>query len=374
MKTHQRKAFVACLGIAAFIAFEAAAPQAKWKGTVIKEGDVTVVKNPKEPLYQTPILELKEELSLGGPEAQGEFAFGQVRHFIVDDAGAFYVLDQQNAHIKVFDAAGKYLRTIGRKGQGPGELESPMTLSFNRVKGELAVQQQTRRMTYFKRDGTFLRHQSLKDIMPLRGRVDSRGNIYVTELIIDVNDSSYATKKLAPDASVLAIIGQTPAPAGRGNRVRAFLPISYFQVDRSDNFVYGYPETYEVQFFGPDDHKVFRKIVREYDPVPVTAEERAEREKDVPPGMKADFDFPKDHSAYTRFFLSDLGHLFVQTWEKAGGERFTHDIFDAEGRFIGRVPLKPSGIEILKGKYYALEEDEEGYQYVKRYAVTWKVN
>jgi hypothetical protein len=373
MRAEHRKVFAACLVIAAFIAFEAAVPQAKWKGTIVKEGDVTVVKNPKEPLYQTPILELKEELSLGGPEAQGEYAFGQVRHFIVDDAGAFYVLDQQNAHIKVFDAAGKYLRTIGRKGQGPGELESPMTLSFNRVNGELAVQQQTRRMTYFKMDGTFLRHQSLKDIMPLRGRVDSRGNIYVTELIIDVNDSSYATKKLAPDASVLAIIGQTPAPAGRGNRVRAFLPISYFQVDRSDNFVYGYPETYEVQFFGPDDHKVFRKIVREYDPVPVTAEERAEWEKDVPPGMKADFDFPKDHSAYTRFFLSDLGHLFVQTWEKAGGERFTHDIFDAEGRFIGRGPLKPSGIEILKGKYYALEEDEEGYQYVKRYAVTWKI-
>jgi len=27
---------------------------------------------------------------------------------------------------------------------------------------------------------------------------------------------------------------------------------------------------------------------------------------------------------------------------------------------------------MLKGKYYALEEDEDGYQYVKRYAVTWK--
>jgi hypothetical protein len=25
-----------------------------------------------------------------------------------------------------------------------------------------------------------------------------------------------------------------------------------------------------------------------------------------------------------------------------------HDIFDVEGRFIGRVPLKPSGLEILE--------------------------
>jgi hypothetical protein len=351
----------------------AASAQVKWKGTVVKEGGVTIVKNPKEPIYKTPILELKEDLSLGGPEAQGDYAFGQIRHFIVDDAGSIYVLDQQNANIKVFDASGKFLRTIGRQGQGPGELERPMTLSFNRTMGELAVQQQTRRMTYFKTDGTFLRHLSLKDMYALRGRVDSRGNIYIEELIMEQNDSRYATKKLAPDASVLAVINQTPAPAGRGNKIRAFLPISYFQVDRSDNLVYGYPETYEIQFFGPAEPKVFKKVTREYDPVPVTAEERAEREKDVPPGMKPDFDFPKNHSAYTRFFLSDLGHLFVQTWETTNDGKTLYDIFDAEGRFIGCIPLKPSGVEILKGKYYALEEDEDGYQLVKRYSVTWNV-
>jgi hypothetical protein len=373
MKTHQRKVFIGLFWIIALLMAGAAAPQVNWKGTVAKDGDVIVVTNPKEPLYKTPVLELTEDLSLGGPEARGEFAFGRVRHFIVDDAGAIYVLDEQNDHVKVFDASGHYLRTIGRKGQGPGELESPMTLSFNRTKGELAIQQQSRRMTYFKTDGTFLRHQSLKDIQPLRGRVDSRGNIYVTDLIIDVDDSSYATKKLAPDGSLLAVIGQTPAPAGRGNKVRAFLPISYFQVDRSDNLVYGYPKTYEIQFFGPTDHKVFKKIAREYDPVAITAEERAEVEKRVPPGMKTEFDFPNNHSAYTRFFLSDLGHLFVQTWETTKDGRSIHDIFDAEGRFIGRVPLKPSGVEILKGQYYALEEDEDGYQSVKRYAVTWLV-
>ena len=95
--------------------------------------------------------------------------------------------------------------------------------------------------------------------------------------------------------------------------------------------------------------------------------------KQAPPGMKIEFVFPKDHPAYSRFFLSDLGHIFVQTYEKADGGRYIHDVFDAEGRFIGRLSLKPSGLEILKDKYYALEEDEEGYQYVKRYAVTWKV-
>ena len=373
MKINRGSVLVIGLALLAFMTAAEASAQVKWKGSVVKEGDMTVVRNPKEPLYKTPVLELKEDLSLGGPEAQGDYAFGQIRTFIVDDAGSIYVLDQQSSHIKVFDKTGKYVRTIGRQGQGPGELERPMTLSFNRTPGELAVQQQTRRMTYFMTDGTFLRHLSLKDMLALRGRVDSRGNIYITELIMDENDSRYATKKLAPDASLLAVIGQTPAPAGRGSKIRAFVPISYFQVDRADSLVYGYPETYEIQFFGPTDHKVFKKISREYDPVAVTAEERAEQEKDVPSGMKSDFDFPKNHSAYTRFFLSDLGHVIVQTWEKTKDGMFVHDVFDAEGKFIGRVPLMPSGVEILKGKYYALEEDEDGYQTVKRYAVTWIV-
>jgi hypothetical protein len=368
------RGFVLVIGLAllAFMAAAAASGQDKWKGTVVKEGDVTIVKNPKEPLYKTPVLELKEDLSLGGPEAQGDYAFGQIRTFIVDDAGSIYVLDQQSSHIKVFDKTGKYVRTIGRKGQGPGELENPMTLSFNRTKGELAVHQASRRMSYFKTDGTFLRHLSLKEMWALRGRVDSQGNIYITEGFIDDNDPRYETKKLGPDTSVIAVLAKSPAPTG-GGRLNPFMAINYFQVDRADNLVYGYPETYEIQFFGPANHKVFKKITREYDPVAVTAEEREKQEKDIPPGMSINFDFSKYHSAYYRFFLSDLGHVFVQTWEKTKDGKSIHDIFDAEGRFIGRVPLKPSGVEILKGKYYALEEDEDGYQTVKRYAVTWTV-
>lgn len=344
----------------------------KWKGTVVKEGDVTVVKNPKEPLYKTPVLELKEELALGGGEADGDYAFGRVRTLVVDDTGSIYVLDTESAHVKVFDASGRYLRTIGRKGQGPGELEFPLTLSLNRTTGELAVHQSTRRMTYFKTDGAFLRHLSLKDMWALRGRVDSKGNIYITEGMIDQKDPRYETKKLGPDASVIATLSESPAP-NASLKFDPFMAIDYFLVDRNDVLVYGYPKTYEIRFLGAADQRVFKRITREYDPVAVTAEERAEREKDVPPSIKPRLDFSKYHSAYSRFFLSDQGHVVVQTWEKAADGKYLHDVFDRDGRFIGCVPLVPAGIEILKGKYYALEEDADGYQTVKRYAVTWKV-
>jgi hypothetical protein len=353
----------------------AALAQPQWKGAVVKEGDVTVVKNPKEPLYKTPVFELKEELSIGGPEAQEDAAFGQIASVAIDDAGTLYVLDARASNIKIFDASGEYLRTVGRQGQGPGELEYPTNLSLIRTKGELAVNLQTRGIVFFKTDGTFLRQLSLKGLITGRGRLDSRGQIYILEIAMGENDSRYVTKKLAPDASVLATISETQAPAGKmgTNKIKAFLPVAYFVVDRDDRFVYGYPATYEIQLYGPAETKMLRKITREYDAVPITSEERGDLEKGIPPGMKVEIEYPKDHPAFTRFFLSDRGHLFVQTYEKAANGMFVHDVFDAEGRFIGRLPLKPSGLEILNGKYYALEEDEEGYQYVKRYAVNWLV-
>lgn len=355
----------------------AASGSPQWKGSIVKEGDITVVKNPKAPLYKTPILELKEELSIGGAAAEGDYAFAQVRQVAVDDAGAIYVLDDQASHVKVFDASGDYLRTIGRKGQGPGELEFPMTLSLNRAAGELAVQLQTRGIVFFKTDGTFLRHLSLKGLITGRGRVDSRGQVYVHEIVMDENGARYATKKLGPDASLLATIGETPAPGGKGTsgirRIRPFLPVAYFLVDRDDRFIYGYPASYEIQFYGPAEPRVLRRILREYDPVAVTAEDKAELEKQIPAGMKVEIDFPEHRPAFTRFFQSDLGHLIVETYEKAEGGKLRHDVFDAEGRFIGRVALKPSGLEIFKGKYYALEEDADGYHVVKRYAVNWLV-
>lgn len=370
MTMNGTRAGMVCFMLLVFLTLQGCSTQAKWKGSVVKDGDITVIKNPKEPIYETPILELKEDLSLGGAEAQGDRIFGSITAVVIDDAGVMYVLDFRNSDIRVFDPSGAYLRTIGRKGQGPGELEMPFDLSFVRTTGELAVHQITRRMSYFRTDGTFLRNLLYKDLNASGGRCDSRGNIYVTEDRHEDRGSRYVIKKLAADGTIIAALADSPAPSGV--KFNPFMPVGSIGIDSGDNLIYGYPETYEVQFFGASDAKLFKRIVREYEPVPVTAEESAYWEK-AAQGRGIVMDFSKFHPAYRWFFLSDLGHLFVATYETAKDGKIIHDIFDAEGRFIGRIPLKGRGLCVLQGKFYALEEDEDGYQYVKRYAVTWKV-
>ena len=348
-----------------------ACSQPKWKGTISNEGDVIVVRNPKDPLYKTPVLELKEDLAIGGEGAQGDYALGDIRDVVVDAAGVIYVLDSENFHIKVFDSSGRFLRTIGRKGQGPGEFEIPLMMSLIKTRGELAVHQVTRRMSFFKTDGTFLRHHLFKDLLAGYGICDSAGRIYIMEVRKGDSGSRYVTKKLAEDGTVVATLADSPAskrPIGSILSCRSAGSRSTGATTSS----MAIPKPMRSSSSALRMRYVFKMIVRDYEPVAVTSEERSEQET-AAQGRGIVFDFPKFHPAYRRFFLSDLGHVFVETFEKAADGKIIHDIFDPEGRFIGRMPLRPNGISILKDKYYAREEDAEGYPVLKRYAVTWLV-
>ena len=53
------------------------------------------------------------------------FFFGSVSGLAIDATGHVYVSDAGEAHIAVFTVDGRPIATIGRKGKGPGEFESP---------------------------------------------------------------------------------------------------------------------------------------------------------------------------------------------------------------------------------------------------------
>ena len=51
-----------------------------------------------------------------------DLTFSDIRGIQADSDGNIYVLDQQAVEVRVFDPDGEYLRTIARRGQGPGEI------------------------------------------------------------------------------------------------------------------------------------------------------------------------------------------------------------------------------------------------------------
>jgi len=70
-----------------------------------------------------------------------------------DAGGNYYVLEQTVNQIKVFDSDGKYKMTIGRKGQGPGEIGAATRIAVS-VEGNIYVpDQRNGRIQVFAPDG-----------------------------------------------------------------------------------------------------------------------------------------------------------------------------------------------------------------------------
>jgi len=340
----------------------------EWKGKIVKEGEVTVVQNPKEPINKDPALSMKVDWSVGGGAADANSSFAEARTLAVDEADNVFVLDSQECLVKAFDRNGKYVVTFGRKGQGPGELQYPRNICFNTTTKELVIDGPSSNLSFFSTAGKFLRSLPLKSSMGLRMRIDSHGNYFYEDFILDPANSIYFTNKCGPDLKFIARVAQSPA-AKPGMTFDPFRAVNYWQIDKDDNLVYGYPADYEIRFHSPAN-KIIKKLRREYVPVEVTDAEKKEASKDAPPQLK--MEPSKFHSAFRRFVLSDQGHILVKSWEKApGGASYYFDLFDAQGRYVSKIPLKGEPIVWKNGKLYTIEEDDEGYKVVKKYSVTW---
>ena len=124
--------------IPALLVLILAAPLAAQKVETID--GVRVVHNEKGGLWgKAPKVSLELVRKIGDIDTEDEnLAFNYPSDVAVDAAGNLYVLDSANARIQKFGPDGKYLATIGRKGQGPGEFMMPGDIDIDRD-GNLVV-------------------------------------------------------------------------------------------------------------------------------------------------------------------------------------------------------------------------------------------
>jgi len=139
----------------------------RWKGKIRKEKGVTVIENKGSGLYGKKIQDkiiFKEILSLGVDKGPEYSIFG--RHIMIDvdlDQNIF-VLDMQNYRLLKFDQNGQLIWKTGRKGQGPGEIETPYDIKAT-DEGEIVVANLGVKLNYFNKDGNFQKMVKLEKII-----------------------------------------------------------------------------------------------------------------------------------------------------------------------------------------------------------------
>jgi hypothetical protein len=350
--------------------------KAEWKGTIEEIDGVTVIKNPKKPMVKGDAFILEEELFIGGSEGKGEYLFLEIRDIAVDNKDRIFLLDLKEAHVKIFDGKGQYLKTFGKKGQGPGEMSRPSSLEITPQNEILVNDPLARKIHFFTLEGNFSRAVAQTNSAFFSDpKVDADGNIIASYMIIE-QEVTYVLKKFSPQLKDLTTIFSTKVL--EYPYINPFFPECYWDVMQGSKLVWGFADKYELYILDSRG-TLERKIVKEYDPVKITEEEKEkfieERfggPENIDPIVKLSWN--EHHNAFIYLCLDDRGRIFVRTYEKGPGqEESYYDVFDPEGKYLAKVPLRSRPYVIKKDSLYTIEEDDEGYQTVKKYKVTWKL-
>jgi hypothetical protein len=345
------------------------------------ENGVTVITNGKKPVPSqgTPMkLVLEEVYTVGGGDSP-DASFVLISDLDVLPDGTAYVLDTKDSRVKVFDSSGKYLRAFGKAGQGPGELNQPTGILITPENEVLVEDTLNRRLAVFALDGTFRRHISTAKVLGLSGiQMDGRGLIVARsmglgeggKMSMDVNTYD---KDLNPKIKLasfeIAISAQT--------KVNPFSAMNLlYALDRQGLLYLGSTRGYEIKVVSAEG-RLLKTIGRDYDPVVITQADKDEMMKAIPNvsgvNVKDMIQFPDVYPPFVNFALADEGRLLVRTYEKGQAKKeFYWDVFDADGRYVARVPIVHD-IQLWRdGKAYFFVEDEEGYRLLRCCRARWK--
>jgi hypothetical protein len=118
---------------------------------------------------------------------QGPAAFASVAAVAVGSDGSIYVAEGQGINtIKMFDERGRFVRSFGRAGDGPGEFRSISAMGWHQDTLWIA-DRPAMRVAFFSRDGAFLRQITIAPTRdPISGAVIQPLGVFANGSILGV--------------------------------------------------------------------------------------------------------------------------------------------------------------------------------------------
>jgi hypothetical protein len=354
----------------------ALAPYGLGQSPVVSNG-----KRPSPPPGTAAKLVLEDFFSISSGDSPG-LEFSDLNALAVRPDGSMFVLDTKESRVLAFDAKGTFLSAFGKKGQGPGEMNTPVGISIS-PKNEVIVEDAlNQRLAYFDLKGTFLRHVSTAKALGLSGlQMDAQGRVVARSMAIAeggklMMEVKVYDRDLNPQRTLASLEFGNPLQG----KINPFSAVSLlYALDGRGNLLFGtHQEGFRIKVINFEG-KLLRTIERAADPVPVAKEDKDEMMKRLGTvntggvNLKDLIAWPDAYPPYGYFFAADDGRLLVQTFEKGKAKReFFWDVFDAEGRYIHRFASKADFRVWQGGKLYGIEEDEDGFKILKAYRTRWE--
>jgi hypothetical protein len=361
-----------------------------WGGTVEEVNGVTIVRNPLEPYYGELSIELEDDLAIGNDEGPN-YQFYNVTGIALDSMENIYVLDSGNHRIQKFDKDGRYLLTIGREGEGPGEFVSLSGIFIDSQ--DTIYLSDRRRIQIFDSDGIYKESitfdTNINDFF-----LDVEGHIYTFIMQNDEEGSKkYLVKydrngkivdRIAEFSDVQAV--QSRDGSGMTMSFKAYHQYNYwpylFPVSDKE-YVYTYPSDYTITVMSYKGD-VGAKIEKNEPPHPISQaekdfiinriEEAFERRGRKPPRdlVEASCQFPAHRPFFHGMTTDDTGRIYIRIARSVLDEsdQVELDIFSKDGYYLYRTILSFYPDIIKNGLLYDRYTSEEtGEVKIKRYKV-----
>jgi len=362
------------------------------KARVERINGVEYIHNPATPLHPEKTVTFVEDLSISGEDKDGNIILFEPWLSLVDDNENIYIIELKDQVIRVFGSDGKYIKTIGAKGSGPGEFQSLAYLAVTKDGKLVAIDQISRRTSFFDPSGRFLK--SFQWRTGYYSFIMIKSSSYIISEIVYSEDRQFQdlfVKEVDFIGKEIRFSGEFTPPEAKIIRQGKYSQYFISPVTTSSIFV-GDParslfyhcvnNKYIIEVYDTSG-KLFRKIDRPYKPVPFTDKDaKAYREKYGNLGNEflkkavEEMEMPKVKSIVERMSVDDDGHLWIRTNEiKEEGDKIltAFDIFDSDGYYFMKVWTAIIPQIFKKGKMYRTDTDQDtGYRSLKRYKVIWE--
>jgi len=375
------------------IAISSEGQKAKWEGTIEKEDGVKIIKNPKTPLYGEIELELEVDLVIGGEDVDENYMFRRVSDIEVDEEGNIYVLDSRECRIQKYDKNGRYLKTIGRKGEGPGEFQRPGRITFD-ARRKLYVDEY-KKIIIFEEDGTFEKNVNTdfhvsSYLVTKEGkflgwsRIRTEKGSSFDVILVDSNGKKVETVASFPDPIVVVTKSASGGVSMSRGGSPPYSPGLFFCSLSDELGIYGYSSEYKlcvvnssgeiVHVIEKDEKRqsTSRKEENEY------LEKMIERSKGggiqwSRGDLKKLYGFAKYKPFFSLIMNDDEGNIYLAKPKPVVKEEEDtyFDFFNKEGYYLYKIKIhKISPKVIKKGCLYTFRQDEDtGYYKIERYKI-----
>jgi len=367
--------------------------------TVRDSAGITIVESAEPSWEEGEGWTLTPEPILDIGEVEGEAAYQFFR--ILDLArfpGAIAVANAGSQEVRVFDGEGRFLRSIGGRGEGPGEFSS--LGAVYRFRGDsLLTYDFSGRITVFDLLGNMGRTLALTPpgggMLPTLAGPLEGGSFLVIAIAniqpdagVGVHRQEAQVLRYDTDGGVSQLI--TPlhmrefvlmdTERGLIGAIRAFTPDGWAKTN-GDLVYVGDSVRDEIRVFGSDGTLV--RILRRTAPLrtvtpEIIADYSSAQLEDVPDEARAsreaileNMPYPETLPAYGRLHLAPDGSLWAHVEPLPGDSTAAYSVFDPDGAWVGEVAV-PVGFRALRmGDDYILgvATDEFDVEHVRMYGL-----